>query len=72
MRMAMVINPEGEGHAVLVVSTSRGDFVLDNRIDEVRPWYRTGYVWVKREGDSAEQWVSLGGVKQPVETAARQ
>lgn len=70
MRMAMVINPEGEGHAVLLVGTDAGDLVLDNRVDRVLPWYRTGYVWVKREGDGARHWVSLGGVRAPVETAA--
>lgn len=69
MRMAMVINPENEGHAVLVVRTDRGDFVLDNRVSAVLPWYDTGYVWVKREGDSATAWVSLGGVRGPIETA---
>ncbi len=71
MRVAMVINPEGEGHAVLLVRTTEGDLVLDNRVDVVLPWYRTGYVWVKREGDGGPQWVSLGGVKAPIETAAK-
>jgi len=70
MRMAMVINPEGEGHAVLLVRTDAGDLVLDNRVDAVLPWYRTGYTWVKREGDGGRDWVSLGGVRGPVETAA--
>lgn len=71
MRMVMVINPEGEGHAVLLVRTNKGDYVLDNRVDVVLPWYRTGYVWVKREGDGTPTWISLGNVKAPVETAAR-
>jgi len=70
LRMAMVINPEGEGHAVLLVRTDAGDLVLDNRVDAVLPWYRTGYTWVKREGDGGADWVSLGGVRGPVETAA--
>ena len=71
LRIAMVINPEGEGHAVLVARTDRGDYVLDNRIEEVLPWYRTGYVWVKREGDDAQRWVSLGGTRAPMVTAGR-
>lgn len=40
--MAAVEN-RGEGHAVLVVRTSRGDFVLDNLSKVVRPWSATGY-----------------------------
>lgn len=71
LRMAMVINPEGEGHAVLLVRSTDGDLVLDNRVDVVLPWYRTGYVWVKREGDGGRDWISLGGVKAPIETAAK-
>lgn len=71
LRIAMVINPEGEGHAVLVARTDRGDYVLDNRIEAVLPWYETGYVWVKREGDDDQMWVSLGGVRGPMETAGR-
>lgn len=71
MRMAMVINPEGEGHAVLVVRTDKGDLVLDNRVNAVKPWYRTGYTWVKWETLQGPEWVSLGGVRIPVETAAK-
>jgi predicted transglutaminase-like cysteine proteinase len=26
------------GHAILLVSTDKGDYVLDNRFDEVLPW----------------------------------
>jgi predicted transglutaminase-like cysteine proteinase len=72
MRMAVVINPEGEGHAVLVVRTSRGDFVLDNRGDQVLPWYATPYSWIKREGSVDETWVALGGNRGPTETADNQ
>ncbi len=71
LRMAMVINQEGEGHAVLIVRSDRGDYVLDNRINAILPWYQTGYTWVKREGDGDRFWVSLGGIKAPVETAAK-
>lgn len=69
IRMAVVINSEGEGHAVLVVRTEKGDYVLDNRIDAVLPWYEANYAWVKREGKDARGWVALGGPKAAVETA---
>jgi predicted transglutaminase-like cysteine proteinase len=71
MRMAVVVNPEGEGHAVLVVRTDRGDFVLDNRTNDVLPWYAAQYTWVKREADDGgDRWVSLGRTPAPaVETA---
>jgi predicted transglutaminase-like cysteine proteinase len=71
MRMAVVINPEGEGHAVLVVRTDRGDLVLDNRTNDILPWYASRYSWVKREADDgSHRWIALGRTPAPaVETA---
>ena len=50
LRMAVAKTPRGEGHAVLVVSTTRGDFVLDNRNNEIRPFQHTDLTWVKMQG----------------------
>ena len=36
-RLAVGVLPSGEHHAVLIVSTRRGDFVLDNLTNELRP-----------------------------------
>ncbi|KQP50768.1 transglutaminase [Methylobacterium sp. Leaf108] len=71
MRMTVVIDEKGEGHAVLTLITDRGDYVLDNKTSEILPWYRTGYVFIKRESQAAVAWVSLGGVTSPATTANR-
>ncbi|HEV7874868.1 MAG TPA: transglutaminase-like cysteine peptidase [Enterovirga sp.] len=71
MRMTVVIDEKNEGHAVLMVRTDRGDFVLDNKTDSVTPWFQTGYVFVKRESQDAISWVSLGGAISPTVTANR-
>ncbi len=71
MRMTVVIDEKGEGHAVLTLVTDRGDFILDNKTSEVLAWYRTGYVFIKRESADTVAWVSLGGVTSPVTTANR-
>ncbi|MDP4022805.1 transglutaminase-like cysteine peptidase [Methylobacterium sp. NEAU 140] len=71
MRMTVVIDEKGEGHAVLTLITDRGDLVLDNKTGAVLPWHRTGYVFVKRESQDAVAWVSLGGLTSPVTTANR-
>jgi predicted transglutaminase-like cysteine proteinase len=71
LRMTVVIDEAGAGHAVLMVRTTKGDFILDNKRDAVLPWYRTGYVYVMREGDESAAWVSLGRRKSPVMTATR-
>lgn len=71
MRMTVVIDEEGQGHAVLTVRTSRGDFVLDNKHDAVLTWDQTPYTYVKRESQAGTGWVSLGGVASPTATANR-
>ena len=72
LRMTVVIDDQGEGHAVLMVRTDRGDYILDNKRTAVLPWDQTGYVYVKREGQDGMAWVSLGGVTaSPATTANR-
>jgi predicted transglutaminase-like cysteine proteinase len=72
LRMTVVIDEIGEGHAVMMVRTDRGDFILDNKHNAVLPWNQTGYTYVKREGDAGATWASLGGVvTSPVATAGR-
>lgn len=71
MRMTVVIDDQGEGHAVLMVRTDRGDFILDNKINAVLAWNQTGYVFVKREGQEDAAWASLGGLTSPTTTANR-
>jgi predicted transglutaminase-like cysteine proteinase len=71
MRMTVVIDEIGEGHAILMVRTDRGDFILDNKIQNVVPWNQTGYVFVKREGQDSTAWVALGNLASPTTTANR-
>jgi predicted transglutaminase-like cysteine proteinase len=71
LRMTVVIDEDGAGHAVLIVRTNRGDFILDNKKNAVLPWNRTGYIFVKREGTEGRAWVSLGGRTSPTVTANR-
>jgi predicted transglutaminase-like cysteine proteinase len=71
LRMTVVIDEAGEGHAVLMARTSQGDFILDNKHNSVLPWDRTGYVFVMREGDQSAAWVSLGRRSSPTATANR-
>lgn len=59
--VAVVFDEVGDGHAVLLVRTNRGDFVLDNKTDEIRPWYSTAYKFVKRQSvTDPNRWVSVG------------
>jgi predicted transglutaminase-like cysteine proteinase len=72
LRMTVVIDETGAGHAVMMVRTDRGEFVLDNKHNSVLPWNQTGYTYIKREDDHGAAWASLGGtVASPVATAGR-
>jgi predicted transglutaminase-like cysteine proteinase len=59
--MTVVKEANGDGHAVLTVKTNRGEFVLDNLGDEVKPWNKTPYRFVKRQSEqNPNVWVSIG------------
>ncbi|MGM4981162.1 MULTISPECIES: transglutaminase-like cysteine peptidase [Rhizobium] len=58
--MTVVLQPNGEGHAVLTVRTDRGDFVLDNMRNTVKLWSETEYTFLKRQSaDNPARWVKI-------------
>ncbi|WP_262268282.1 transglutaminase-like cysteine peptidase [Microvirga yunnanensis] len=69
LRMTVVIDEDGAGHAVMMARTDRGDFILDNKRNAILPWHKTGYTYIKREGDEGLAWASLGGRTSPTVTA---
>ncbi|MDB5509965.1 MAG: transglutaminase family protein cysteine peptidase [Hyphomicrobiales bacterium] len=59
--VTVVKDEQGEGHAVLTVKTSKGEFVLDNLNDDVKRWDRTPYRFVKRQSQQDPRiWVNIG------------
>jgi predicted transglutaminase-like cysteine proteinase len=69
--LTLVRGADGEGHAVLTVTTDKGDYVLDNQNENVVPWTETGYRFVKRQSQSDPNvWVSLGDSRAAVATAS--
>jgi predicted transglutaminase-like cysteine proteinase len=55
--VTVVRDERGEGHAVLTVRTDRGEFVLDNKLEQIRPWTETSYTYVKRQATTdASRW----------------
>ncbi len=59
--MSVVKDKNGDGHAVLTVKTSRGEFVLDNMTNVVKPWTGTPYRFVKRQSQPNQNaWVAIG------------
>jgi predicted transglutaminase-like cysteine proteinase len=60
--LTVVKRRNGEGHAILTLRTTEGDFVLDNLHPAVRPWDAAkGYKFIKRQSsENAAAWVSIG------------
>ncbi|WP_170427309.1 transglutaminase-like cysteine peptidase [Ruegeria arenilitoris] len=47
--LVTVLDLHREGHAVLVVRTSKGDYVLDNLTNRVLPWNKTHYAFIEAQ-----------------------
>lgn len=58
--ITVVRQPNGDGHAVLTVRTSQGDFILDNLEPRILPWDQTEYTYLKRQSErNSGVWVSI-------------
>lgn len=58
--LTVVLDDRNEGHAVLTIATSDGDFVLDNRRDGVRRWSDSDYTFLKRQSQrDPRHWLAL-------------
>ena len=58
--ITVVLQPNGEGHAVLTVRTDHGDFILDNMRNKVLLWSDTEYTYLKRQSSAdPAAWVKL-------------
>jgi predicted transglutaminase-like cysteine proteinase len=69
--LTIVRDEMDEGHAVLTVKTTRGEIILDNMNDEIKPWSRTPYHFVKRQSQEEQNtWVSIGGTAETARVRA--
>jgi predicted transglutaminase-like cysteine proteinase len=65
--MTVVRDEKGEGHAVLTARTVQGDYILDNKIEDVRMWNRTPYQFVMRQSYlNPKVWVALDSRQGPL------
>jgi predicted transglutaminase-like cysteine proteinase len=65
LQITVVLDEHNEGHAVLTVSTEEGDYILDNRRNDILLWNDTHYTFLKRQSaKSPKSWVAL--LKKPV------
>lgn len=71
--IATVLDTRLRSHAVLVVRTAKGDFVLDNLNKRMLPWKKTGYTFLKLQNPkSLSNWDAIlaGGIIKDRATAS--
>jgi predicted transglutaminase-like cysteine proteinase len=62
--ITVVLDEKNEGHAVLTIATSQGDYVLDNRRNDILLWSDTGYTFLKRQSQQDPKvWIALTDAK---------
>ncbi len=68
LQITVVLDEHGEGHAVLTVASDEGDYILDNRRNDILLWNDTNYTFLKRQSArNPKQWVAL--LKKPATAA---
>jgi len=63
--MTVVTDENGRGHAVLTARTSAGDFILDNKVDEIRVWNKAPYRFLLRQSYlNPRVWMDLDPTRE--------
>lgn len=58
--LTVALKRNGDGHALLTIVTDKGDFLLDDETDEIRPWHEAPYQLLKRQSPSTPlSWVRV-------------
>jgi predicted transglutaminase-like cysteine proteinase len=58
LSIALVKTSWNEPHAVLLVRTDKGDYVLDNLTPLIKPWKSVAYTWIKLQSrNDPDVWV---------------
>ncbi|MEL6168014.1 MAG: transglutaminase-like cysteine peptidase [Pseudomonadota bacterium] len=63
--MATVLDHQNAAHAVLILRTDQGDFVLDNLAPDLKHWSRTGYTFLRmQDPERPDRWMAVlaGGI----------
>jgi len=59
LRIATATTSRGEGHAVLIVRTDRGEFVLDNRTNAIKLIGKTDLTYHAISGMNPKKWTKM-------------
>jgi predicted transglutaminase-like cysteine proteinase len=58
--ITVVRDERGDGHAVLTARTQQGDYILDNKTDDIKLWHHVQYQFIMRQSYlNPTVWMSL-------------
>lgn len=58
--LATVLDHKRRSHAVLVLRADNGDFILDNLSNQIKPWRKTNYTFLRMQNpEQPQKWVAL-------------
>ncbi|WP_232845574.1 transglutaminase-like cysteine peptidase [Aurantimonas marina] len=71
--ITVVLRPDGEGHAVLTLRTTQGDFILDNLEWRILAWADTPYTYLKRQSSADPGgWIDIGHGRDVIVSSVEQ
>lgn len=59
LRIAYAKTRSGAGHAVLIVRTSKGDFVLDSLTNAIKPMAQSNLRFISMSGSNPKSWTAI-------------
>lgn len=59
LRIAYAKTRSGEGHAVLIARTSKGDFVLDSLTNAIKPMAQSNLRFISMSGANPKSWAAV-------------
>lgn len=65
LAIATALDRRRNSHAVLIIRTDQGDYVLDNLTDRMKPWHATGYSFLRMQDITTPSgWIMVerGGI----------
>lgn len=72
LSIAVVRTFRGETHAVLLLDTDQGEYVLDSLSSKIQPWKKTGYEWRERQiAGSMTSWAMVADPRNQAPTRNR-
>lgn len=70
LRVAVVLLPNNDGHAVLIVETSEGEYVLDNLRQRIMKPRQTGYRYLSVSTANVRVWSTVKSLVRPTTALA--